>query len=84
MKRATLRKVFDWILGSALIVVGIIGLFMPVLQGAIFILAGLAVLSSHSRWAKAAYDRIRSWGRAVRERVHARRGRHRAGSEDSS
>ena len=38
--------------GSALIVLGIVGLFLPILQGWLMIFAGLAVLSPHSRAAR--------------------------------
>jgi uncharacterized membrane protein YbaN (DUF454 family) len=34
-------------LGVTLILVGIIGLFVPVLQGILFILLGLAILEAH-------------------------------------
>jgi uncharacterized membrane protein YbaN (DUF454 family) len=72
---STARKVFDWTLGSLLLVIGVIGLFLPILQGWFFILAGLAVLSSHSRWAHAINERIRGAGRKVRERIQQRRAR---------
>ena len=71
------RKVFDWVIGLTLIGIGIIGLFVPILQGLVFILAGLAVLSSHSRWARAIYDplkaRVKRVSHGVRERVERRR-----------
>ncbi len=65
----------DWIVGSTLIAIGIAGLALPILQGWLFILAGLAVLSSHSRWARAILERIKGVGRGVRDRVarHRRR-----------
>ena len=71
------RKLFDWIVGLALIGIGIIGGFVPILQGWVFILAGLAVLSSHSRWARAIYNplkaRFKRVRHGVRERVERRR-----------
>lgn len=39
--------------GSILILLGIAGLFLPILQGWLMILGGLALLSPHSRWAHA-------------------------------
>jgi uncharacterized membrane protein YbaN (DUF454 family) len=59
----------DWTLGLILIGVGVIGGFVPGLQGWIFVLAGLAVLSSHSRWARSLYERVKSLGRKARDRV---------------
>lgn len=70
-----LRKFLDWTIGLILIGIGIIGGFVPILQGWVFILAGLAVLSSHSRFAKALHDRAKGVGRSIRARVRARRER---------
>ncbi len=38
-----------WVLGWFFIGLGIIGLFLPFLQGILFIMIGLAILSSRSR-----------------------------------
>lgn len=72
------RQVVDWIVGLTLIGIGIVGFVLPVLQGWLFVIMGLAVLSSHNRHAKAIYDRLKSMGRSVRDRVAARREQHRA------
>jgi hypothetical protein len=37
------------------------------------IVAGLAILSSHSRWAQAIYERIKGAGRKIRDKVRERR-----------
>jgi len=63
------RVVFDWILGLSLLAVGVVGLVLPVLQGWVFILAGLAVLSSHSVRARTALEWLKAKGRAVKTRV---------------
>ena len=47
-----LWKGFTITLGGLLILIGIIGLFLPGLQGILTILAGLAMLSPHSRRAR--------------------------------
>jgi uncharacterized membrane protein YbaN (DUF454 family) len=73
---STGRRIFDWILGLTLIGMGIVGGFVPVLQGWVLILAGLAVLSSHSRWARAILDRVRGYGRKLRNKVTDRRHRN--------
>jgi uncharacterized membrane protein YbaN (DUF454 family) len=70
------RRIFDWVLGLTLIGMGIVGGFVPVLQGWVLILAGLAVLSSHSRWARAILDRLRGYGRKLRVKVSERRHRN--------
>jgi uncharacterized membrane protein YbaN (DUF454 family) len=64
----------DWIVGLTLILIGIVGAFVPLLQGWIFVLAGLAVLSSHSRWARAVLNTLKRLGHRLRERF-ARRAR---------
>lgn len=64
-----IRKVVDWIVGLTLIAVGIIGGFIPVMQGWIFVLAGLAVLSSHSTIAHGIHERVKTWGRQVKEKL---------------
>lgn len=68
------RVIFDWILGITLLLIGVVGFVLPFLQGWIFFLAGLAVLSSHNRHAKLAMDWLKKKGRAVRERVGGRKG----------
>lgn len=68
MKRKV-RVVFDWVLGLTLLSVGVAGLVLPILQGWVFILAGLAVLSSHSVWARTALDWLKAKGRAVKTRM---------------
>lgn len=46
-----LRRALFLVLGWGLIALGVAGLFLPVLQGVLFILLGLLLLSRHSRWA---------------------------------
>jgi len=40
-----MKRVFRHVLGWSLLLLGIIGLFLPVLQGILFILAGMAILA---------------------------------------
>jgi len=63
------RKLVDWIVGAALIMFGIAAGLVPMLPGWLFVLAGLAVLSSHSRWARTLHDRLLSLGRRARKTV---------------
>jgi uncharacterized membrane protein YbaN (DUF454 family) len=63
------------VVGLTLIAMGIVGGFVPILQGWVLILAGLAVLSSHSRWARAILDRLKGYGRQLRDKVSERRTR---------
>ena len=67
------RKIADWVVGLALLAVGIVAGFIPVLQGWPFILAGLAILSSHSRLARALLERLKRAGCSLRDRIRKRR-----------
>jgi hypothetical protein len=53
--------------GCLLVAVGVVGLFLPVLQGIAFIFAGLTVLAADLPWAKRLLLTLRQrlrWGRA--------------------
>lgn len=54
MKRE-LRRITTLILGWILILLGVVGLFLPVLQGLLFIALGVYVLSRESTKAKKLY-----------------------------
>ena len=45
--------------GWAFIVLGILGLFLPVLQGILFLLIGLSILSSEYAWAHDLLHKLR-------------------------
>ena len=45
---AVLRKTLRFVAGWSLIVVGIVGLFLPLLQGVVFIILGVIVLAPES------------------------------------
>ncbi|MCI0568809.1 MAG: PGPGW domain-containing protein [Acidobacteria bacterium] len=47
--------------GWALLILGIIGLFLPVLQGLVFIASGLALLSADLPWAKRLLEHFSRW-----------------------
>ncbi|HEY7911513.1 MAG TPA: PGPGW domain-containing protein [Blastocatellia bacterium] len=46
-----IKRLAIWWLGWAFIVLGILGLFLPILQGILFLLIGLSLLSNSSPWA---------------------------------
>jgi uncharacterized protein len=54
MKRIVLE-----ITGWAFIVLGIAGLFLPVLQGILFLLIGLSILSAEHHWARRWISKLR-------------------------
>jgi uncharacterized protein len=57
--KARLKRIATHIAGWGFIVLGIVGLFVPLLQGVLFMLVGLTILSSVSPWAARLLDRIR-------------------------
>jgi uncharacterized protein YqgC (DUF456 family) len=66
------RKIFDWIAGVSLLLLGVAGLVLPGLQGILLILGGLAILSSHSALARRVLEALKSRLRRVRDRVMQR------------
>lgn len=77
------KRIVVLVIGWALIAVGVVGLFLPFLQGILFILLGLYVLSRESITARRWLDRGRKrypkvdaklthWGRWWRERIGRR------------
>ena len=49
--------------GFVLLLLGVVGLFLPVLQGVLLILAGLAVLGRDLPWARAVTRRLAAFAR---------------------
>jgi uncharacterized protein len=49
--KAQIKRVILLVVGWAFILLGIVGLFLPVLQGILFLLIGLFILSSENVWA---------------------------------
>ncbi len=46
-----IKRIAIWWLGWFFIALGILGLFLPILQGILFLLIGLSLLSNSSPWA---------------------------------
>jgi uncharacterized membrane protein YbaN (DUF454 family) len=55
-----MKRILVLITGWAFIVVGIIGLFLPVLQGILFLMIGLIILSTEYHWARRLLERIKT------------------------
>jgi uncharacterized membrane protein YbaN (DUF454 family) len=54
-------RIFRLVAGWTLVGLGVIGLFLPVLQGFLFIFSGLALLSTESPWARRVLTRLKDW-----------------------
>lgn len=58
--RTKAKKVLLLLLGWGFILVGIVGLFLPFLQGVLFLIVGLLILSSEYVWASRLLQKIRT------------------------
>lgn len=47
-------------LGYVFLVLGVLGLFLPVLQGVLFLTVGLLILSRHAPWAERLLTRLKT------------------------
>ena len=70
------------IVGYGFLVLGVLGLFLPILQGVLFLAIGLIILSRHATWAERLLARLKArYPRAgsmfVRAEVMAERWLHR-------
>jgi len=73
-----IRRVLVLALGWIFIALGIAGLFLPVLQGILFLLSGLALLSVESRTARRILARLRARFPALAQRLDEAERRARA------
>ena len=56
---AQIKRVLILLVGWGFILLGIVGLFLPILQGILFLLVGLIILSSEYIWAHRLMDWLR-------------------------
>jgi len=70
------KKAVALVVGWAFIVLGIIGLFLPFMQGILFLMIGLTVLSSEYVWAHHLLTKVRA--RFPRIAIFSDRARERA------
>lgn len=69
-------KIKRWlilIVGWSLIVLGVAGLFLPFLQGVLFLLAGLYILSTKYVWARKLLQKLKNRFPALSTRLDAAR-----------
>jgi uncharacterized membrane protein YbaN (DUF454 family) len=57
--RAQVKRALVLLVGWGFILLGIVGLFLPLLQGVLFLFIGLIVLSSEYAWAHRLIARLR-------------------------
>jgi len=56
----TVKKALVLVIGWAFIVLGVIGLFLPLMQGILFLMIGLTILSSEYVWAHHLLGKVRA------------------------
>lgn len=56
----TVKKALALVVGWAFIVLGIVGLFLPIMQGILFLMIGLTILSSEYVWAHHLLAKVRA------------------------
>ena len=57
--KAQIKHILIQVVGWIFIVLGVIGLFLPILQGILFLLIGLVILSSEYAWAHHLLEKLR-------------------------
>lgn len=74
--RAPRKRVLVLMVGWSFILLGIVGLFLPILQGILFLLIGLFILSTEYIWAhhlleslRARYPRLSALAHQAKERA---------------
>jgi hypothetical protein len=58
-RRRPLKPIVVQGLGYSFLVLGVLGMFLPILQGFLFLFIGLIILARHAPWAQRLLDRIR-------------------------
>jgi uncharacterized membrane protein YbaN (DUF454 family) len=59
MASTPLKRVLVLMVGWSFVLLGIVGLFLPILQGILFLLIGLFILSTEYIWAHHLLERLR-------------------------
>jgi hypothetical protein len=57
-RRSLIGRAVITVVGTLLVAVGLVGLFLPVLPGIVLIASGLALLGKQYHWARTALDRV--------------------------
>ena len=60
-------------LGYSLVTLGVIGIIVPVLNGTVFLIFGLLILSRHTRWAAAWLDWLKGRNARLGSLIERRR-----------
>jgi uncharacterized membrane protein YbaN (DUF454 family) len=69
--RPLLKRIVILSLGWSFLLLGIVGLFLPILQGILFILIGLVILSTEYAWAHRLLGRLKTRFPAITQKTRA-------------
>jgi uncharacterized membrane protein YbaN (DUF454 family) len=58
-----MKKTLRILLGFGLVLLGIVGIILPVMPGWIFLIPGLTILAEHFPWLDRHLNRIIAWGK---------------------
>ena len=58
--KALIKSAIVQLVGWAFVVFGIIGLFLPILQGILFLLVGLIILATEYHWARHLLEKVKA------------------------
>lgn len=58
--RASMKRILILGLGWMFIFLGVLGLFLPILQGILFLLIGFILLSRESEWARRQLEKLKT------------------------
>jgi hypothetical protein len=59
ISRARLKVILWQVVGYGFLVLGVLGMFLPILQGFLFLFVGLIILARHAPWAERLLDYLR-------------------------
>lgn len=65
-----LKRIAILILGWGFVLLGILGLFLPILQGILFILIGLIILSTEYIWAHRLLEKVKARFPTLAQKAH--------------
>ncbi|WGF86201.1 PGPGW domain-containing protein [Marinivivus vitaminiproducens] len=64
------KSILWQIVGYGFLVLGILGIFLPILQGFLFLMVALVILSKHAPWARRLRDWLKARYPSVDMRIH--------------
>ncbi|HSR46027.1 MAG TPA: PGPGW domain-containing protein [Acidimicrobiia bacterium] len=70
-QRPLFIRIALFVIGGVVLVIGVLGWFLPLLPGWLLVVAGLAILAREFPWARRLLDRARSQLNRVRRRSPA-------------